>query len=47
MDKKKGSTTYANMARAAIPKSFWALSKPEFDEHASNNDSSLKQRMKK
>jgi len=35
------------MARAAVPKLFSALPKPEFDKHASNNDPSLKQRMKK
>jgi len=37
---KKASTAYAKMARAALPK-------PEFGEHASNNDPILKQRMKK
>jgi len=31
----------------AIPKLFWALPKPEFGEHASNNDPILKQRVKK
>jgi len=35
------------MARTAVPKRFWAFHKPEFDEHASNNDPILKQRMKK
>jgi len=34
------------MARAAVPKLFRAFPKPEFGEHASNNDPSLKQRLK-
>jgi len=34
------------MARAAVPKLFWAFPKPEFGEHASN-DPILKQRVKK
>jgi len=41
--KKLTSTT----ARSAVAKLFWALPKPEFGEHASNNDSNLKQLMKK
>jgi len=47
VDKKSLTTAYAKMARAAVPKLFWALPKPEFGEHASNNDSILKQRIKK
>jgi len=35
------------MARAAVPKLFWAFPKPEFGEHASNNDPILKQSIKK
>jgi len=35
------------MAREAVPKLFWAFRKPEFGEHASNNDPILKRRMKK
>jgi len=41
MDLKKTSTTYAGVARSAVPKLFRARSKPEFGKHlaiqASNN----------
>jgi len=47
MDKKSLTTAYAKMARAAVPKLFWAFPKPEFGEPASNNDPILKQRIKK
>jgi len=35
---KKASTAYAKMSRVPVPKLFWAFPKPEFGEHASNND---------
>jgi len=35
------------MARAAVPKLFWALPKPKFVEQASNYDPILKKRIKK
>ena len=45
--KKSLTTAYAKMARAAVPKLFWAFPKPAFGEHASNNDPIPKQRIKK
>jgi len=43
----KNSTGYARMAISAVRSLFWALPKSEFGEHASNNNPSLKQFMKK
>jgi len=43
----KNLTGYARMARSAVPKLSWALPKTEFGEHASNNNPSLKQLVKK
>jgi len=47
LDLKKTSTAYVRMDRSAVPKLFWVRPKAEFGEHASNNNQSLKQRMKK
>jgi len=40
-------TGYARMARSSVPRLSWALPKSEFGEHASNNNPSLKQLVKK
>jgi len=47
MDFENVSTAYPRMARSAVPKLFWALSRSEFGENASHNDSSLKHILKK
>jgi len=43
--KKKLQPFEVELLDPAVPKLFWALPKPEFGEHASNNDPSPKQRI--
>jgi len=44
MDLKKDFNRF-RMATSAFPKFFWVRPSSEFGEHASNTDSSFKQRM--